>query len=168
MTSLDMAGASVSLLKLDDELKPLLDVLSDAPGFIVRGGAEPPCFQPILYPENDRPVSYRAESGMASVRDGKITLGNIIYNIDKMSEVIIENEKLFCEIDAHSGNGDFGMSVAKDFRRLKFEWDEILAKSKIIGELLDAYSIVIMEYCRGASGPHLGFCLQVCCEKYVR
>jgi dihydroxyacetone kinase len=157
MTSLDMAGASVSLLKLDDELKPLLDALSDVPGFIVRGGAEPPCFRPILYPGNDRPVSYRADSGMASIRDGKISLENIIYIIDKMSEVIIENEKPFCEIDAHGGDGDFGMSVAKGFRRLKFEWDEILAKSKTIGELLDACSIVIMEHCGGASGPIWGF-----------
>ncbi|MDR1318852.1 MAG: dihydroxyacetone kinase subunit DhaK [Treponema sp.] len=156
MTSLDMAGASVSLLKLDGELKTLLDAPSDAPGFMVRGAAEPPCFRPIPCPENDRPVSYRAESGTASLGNGKITLENMIYIIDKMSELIIENEKPFCEIDAHGGDGDFGMSVAKGFRRLKFEW-EIPAKSKTIGELLDACSIVIMEHCGGASGPLWGF-----------
>lgn len=33
MTSLEMAGCSVSLLKLDDELKELLDAASDAPAF---------------------------------------------------------------------------------------------------------------------------------------
>lgn len=33
MTSLEMAGCSVTLLNLDDELKELLDVASDAPAF---------------------------------------------------------------------------------------------------------------------------------------
>jgi dihydroxyacetone kinase len=35
MTSIDMAGASVSVLRLDDELKKLLDAPSDAPAFKV-------------------------------------------------------------------------------------------------------------------------------------
>lgn len=33
MTSLEMAGASISLLKLDDELKELLDSKADTPAF---------------------------------------------------------------------------------------------------------------------------------------
>lgn len=36
MTSLEMAGCSVTLLKLDNELKNLLDAPSDAPGFLVK------------------------------------------------------------------------------------------------------------------------------------
>lgn len=36
MTALEMGGCSVTLLKLDDELKELLDYTSDAPGFFVR------------------------------------------------------------------------------------------------------------------------------------
>lgn len=36
MTSLEMAGCSVSLLKLDDELKELLDYQADTPGLKVR------------------------------------------------------------------------------------------------------------------------------------
>ena len=35
MTSIDMAGASITLLKLDDELKALLDCPSDAPAMKV-------------------------------------------------------------------------------------------------------------------------------------
>ena len=35
MTSLEMAGASVTLLKLDEELKAYLDAPSEAPGFRV-------------------------------------------------------------------------------------------------------------------------------------
>ena len=36
MTALEMSGCSISLLKLDDELKELLDAPSDAPAFLVR------------------------------------------------------------------------------------------------------------------------------------
>ncbi len=43
----------------------------------------------------------------------------MIYILDKMSEVIIDNEVPFCELDSHAGDGDFGMSVAKGFRILK-------------------------------------------------
>lgn len=39
MTSLEMEGFSVTLLRLDDEMKPLLDAPSDAPGFVQQGPA---------------------------------------------------------------------------------------------------------------------------------
>ena len=35
MTSLEMAGCSISILKLDDELKELLDMKANTPGFKV-------------------------------------------------------------------------------------------------------------------------------------
>jgi len=33
--------------------------------------------------------------------------------LDLMSNCIIRNEVRFCELDAHAGDGDFGMSLAK-------------------------------------------------------
>lgn len=87
----------------------------------------------------------------------KITLENIIYIVDVMSESIIRNEVPFCELDAHAGDGDFGMSVAKGFRQLKKEWNFIINTPGLdIGSFLSACSLVIMEYCGGASGPIWG------------
>jgi hypothetical protein len=40
------------------------------------------------------------------------------YVVDVMSACIIKNEVPFCELDAHAGDGDFGMSVAKGFKQL--------------------------------------------------
>lgn len=40
MTSIDMEGASVSIMKLDDELKELLSKESDTPAFKVSGPVE--------------------------------------------------------------------------------------------------------------------------------
>ena len=42
MTSIDMLGASVSLLKMDDELKEMLNAVSEAPGFRVTGPVDAP------------------------------------------------------------------------------------------------------------------------------
>ena len=43
MTALEMAGCSLSLLKLDEELKKLLDAPSEVPGFSVSYGAVKTC-----------------------------------------------------------------------------------------------------------------------------
>jgi dihydroxyacetone kinase len=159
MTSLEMSGASLSLLKLDDELKTLLDTPSDAPAFMVTGPVPRPEFAPALPPETGAAVSYKVETDRANaaIIAGSFSLGNMIYLIDKMSEVIIENEVPFCDMDAHGGDGDFGMSIAKGFKRLKGEWKNVIVQAKTIAEFLDACSKVIMEYCGGASGPIWGF-----------
>ncbi|MEK4662392.1 dihydroxyacetone kinase subunit DhaK [Priestia sp. FSL H7-0729] len=162
MTSIDMAGASVTILKLDDELKSLLFKESDTPAFKVSG---PPVAQ-VAYSEaleavvgEDAPVSYEVETdaSAAVIEGNQFSLDNVIYLIDKMGEIIIKNEVPFCELDSHAGDGDFGMSVAKGFRQLKREWNHIINEDKKdIGSFLDACSLVIMEYCGGASGPIWG------------
>jgi dihydroxyacetone kinase len=160
MTSLEMAGASLTLLKLDDELKTLLDAPCDAPAFMINGAALPPeLIQAVPAKQGGKAASYKAETNPAHRTIGAdgVNLQNIMYLIDKMSEIIIENEVPFCEMDAHGGDGDFGMSIAKGFRRLKEEWGTVTAASGSIGEFLDECSKVIMEYCGGASGPIWGF-----------
>ncbi|WP_028588828.1 dihydroxyacetone kinase subunit DhaK [Paenibacillus massiliensis] len=162
MTSIDMAGASVTLLKLDEELKALLFKESEAPAFKVSG---PPAAQ-VAYSDafeaaqtEDAPVSYEVETPASSavISNNQFSLDNMVYLIDKMSEIIIKNEVPFCELDSHAGDGDFGMSVAKGFRQLKREWNHIIhEEKKDIGSFLDACSLVIMEYCGGASGPIWG------------
>ena len=97
------------------------------------------------------------EPAYAEIGKETITLENIIYMTDVMSDCIIRNEVPFCELDSHAGDGDFGMSVAKGFKQLKREWNEILEEhGSSIGEFLDACSMVIMEHCGGASGPIWG------------
>ncbi len=160
MTSIDMAGLSVTLMKLDDELKELLSRESDTPAFKVSGPVETgPYHEAIEEEQKQGTVSYQVETDVAAavVSGDKLTLDNLIYIIDRMSEVIIENEVPFCELDSHAGDGDFGMSVAKGFRQLKREWKTILAgESLTIGSFLNEVSLVIMESCGGASGPIWG------------
>lgn len=161
MTSIDMAGASVSIMKLDSQLKELLCMPCEAPAFRVT---EFDYTVPSIDAEagdntaSVSAVNYKVETNAlySVITDDKITTKNIIYIIDKMSECIIENEALFCDLDAHAGDGDFGMSIAKGFKRLKEEWNELTHDSNTIGEFLRDCSIVIMEHCGGASGPIWG------------
>ncbi len=83
-----------------------------------------------------------------------LNVNNIISLVEKMSEIIIENEVYFCELDSVAGDGDFGMSVAKGFKQLKQDWNE-LSKDDI-GAFLKDCGLVITEYCGGASGPIWG------------
>lgn len=160
MTSIDMAGASVSLLKMDEQLKNLIDSESDTPAFKVNGPVESiPYVNMKLNDQQNVEVSHEmtVDSSHSIIKNNEITTENMKFIVDKMSESIIKNEVPFCELDAHAGDGDFGMSVAKGFKQLRREWDEIVEHSSSnIGEFLDACSMVIMEYCGGASGPIWG------------
>ncbi|MBO1581898.1 dihydroxyacetone kinase subunit DhaK [Bacillus sp. XF8] len=159
MTSIDMAGISLTVMKLDDELKTLLSKECNTPAFKVDGPIESVEYVDIEEEVEDKPVFFETETAEehAIIKNEVITLNNMIYLVDKMSEVIIKNEVPFCELDTHAGDGDFGMSVAKGFKQLKREWRSILDQERLnIGTFLDACSMVIMEHCGGASGPIWG------------
>jgi triose/dihydroxyacetone kinase / FAD-AMP lyase (cyclizing) len=159
MTSIDMAGISLTLMKLDEELKTLLSGESHAPAFRVDGPVPGVEYIDLEEEEETKPVSFEVETPEehAVIKNDKASLENIIYLVDKMSDIIIKNEVPFCELDSHAGDGDFGMSVSKGFKQLKREWKDILSQDNLtIGRFLDASSMVIMEYCGGASGPIWG------------
>lgn len=160
MTSIDMAGASVTIMQLDDTLKKWLSAPCDTPTLAVKGPFEPVNYTEVIREEKVAgEVSYKNETDPAAavIQNDRLSLQNIVYLIDQMSEVIIENEVPFCELDAHAGDGDFGMSVTKGFKQLKVEWNEIITHhQQNIGDFLDACSLVIMEHCGGASGPIWG------------
>lgn len=159
MTSIDMEGASLSILKLDRELKQYLSMYSDAPAFMVQGTEEDCIFRTLRSEKEKSKVSYgvRDNQEFCKIEGNKISLNNIVCLIDKMSEVIIKNEVLFCELDSHAGDGDFGMSVAKGFRKLKDKWYDIISNDTgSIGQLLEECAMILMEHCGGASGPIWG------------
>ncbi|MGE7928076.1 dihydroxyacetone kinase subunit DhaK [Lysinibacillus xylanilyticus] len=159
MTSIDMAGISLTVMKLDDELKTLLSKECNTPAFKVDGPVESVEYVDINDHEEEKQVFFETETEEkhAIIKNEVISLNNMIYLVDKMSEIIIKNEVPFCELDTHAGDGDFGMSVAKGFKQLKRGWSSILNQEHLnIGTFLDACSMIIMEHCGGASGPIWG------------
>lgn len=157
MTSIDMLGASLTFMKMNAELKELLDQESEAPAFSVKGHVPEIVLEEEIRECKEEDLTEESYKACAEVRNEKITLENIVYMVETMSHCIIKNEIPFCELDSHAGDGDFGMSVAKGFRQLKKEWKQLTKEhTSSIGEFLQACSMVIMEHCGGASGPIWG------------
>lgn len=157
MTSIDMNGASISLLELDDELKTYLDAEANTPAFKLDGS---PALA-IEFAIKDTATQHQGNSEVetaaehAEIQNEQFTIENMRYVVDVMAACIIKNEVPFCELDAHAGDGDFGMSVAKGFKQLKKEWQSLIQAQQMDEFLLNS-SMIIMEHCGGASGPIWG------------
>lgn len=177
MTSIDMAGASVTFLRLDDELKGYLDYPVSTPAITWGGSSKEDiaareAIAALAKALNVTPAAFSKKEAVAeeaaAVEEeegktykfaGKAVIGEKINTpgmgklIKLMADIIIENEVPFCKAD-RCGDGDFGMSIAKGFKQLKADWDT--RKKGDIGEFLVSCSEIIMEYCGGASGPIWG------------
>ena len=177
MTSIDMAGASITVLRVDEELKKLVDYPVNTPA-LTWGGAmneqaaaaveamqaiakalniTPTAAAPAkkavkkAVEEDDANAVYEVE-GTPAIGE-TINTAAFVKIVEKMADVIIENEVPFCEADK-MGDGDFGMSIAKGFKQLKADW--ATRKKGDIGQFLVSCSEIIKEYCGGASGPIWG------------
>ena len=157
MTSIDMNGASVSLLAVDDELKGYLDAEANTPALKMDGSAA----QPLIFSTKNAAAEdvinteVETQPEHAEIQNEQFTIENMRYVVDVMAACIIKNEVPFCELDAHAGDGDFGMSVAKGFKQLKREWQSLI-QAQHMDEFLLNSSMIIMEHCGGASGPIWG------------
>ncbi|MCO8073393.1 dihydroxyacetone kinase subunit DhaK [Acinetobacter lwoffii] len=157
MTSIDMNGASVSLLAVDDELKTYLDAEANTPALKLDGSPA----LPFEFAAQDAAAKQTANTEVetqaehAEIQNEQFTIENMRYVVDVMAACIIKNEVPFCELDAHAGDGDFGMSVAKGFKQLKREWQSLIQAQQMDEFLLNS-SMIIMEHCGGASGPIWG------------
>lgn len=164
MTSIDMAGASISILKLDKELEELLHDPCSAPAWQSAGKCDEICGwkKEVKSEKSDVCYGMETDTSWMNIENERISLKNVIYLVDAMSDCIIRNEVPFCELDSHAGDGDFGMSVAKGFRKLKEEWEAIMQKKNdTIGGFLQDCSMIVMEHCGGASGPIWGSALRM-------
>lgn len=178
MTSIDMAGASVTIMRVDDELKSMIDYPVSTPALSWGGvmneqsTAAVEAMNAIAKALNITPAAAASASvakvataeavvadtavyevkGVAKIGE-TINTAAFVKLVDKMADIIIENEVPFCDAD-QCGDGDFGMSIAKGFRQLKVDW--ATRKKGNVGEFLKSCSEIIMEYCGGASGPIWG------------
>ena len=176
MTSIDMAGGSITVLKLDEDLKKYVDYPVTTPALSWGGAmneqaaaaveamnaiAKALNITPAAAPAAKKAKKAAEEEDANAVYEveGKpeicetINTAAFVKIVDKMADVIIENEVPFCEADK-MGDGDFGMSIAKGFKQLKADW--ATRKKGDIGEFLVSCSEIIKEYCGGASGPIWG------------
>ena len=158
MTSIDMLGASISIMKMDKTLKRYIDEPCEAPAFRVDGFIPSNNYTQISTSDTKPiPAFMLCNDEWRIISNNEISLNNVVAMVQIMTECIINNEQKFCELDSFAGDGDFGQSVAKGFLQVKREWDDILSNHcECIKDFLLECSIIIMEYCGGASGPIWG------------
>lgn len=83
-----------------------------------------------------------------------LNIGDIINIVRCMAKIIIDNENYFNQLDSIAGDGDCGSSLAKGFKVVIKEWEDISKES--IGTFLRGCGMLITENCGGASGPIWG------------
>ena len=92
MTSIDMLGASLTFMKMNAELKELLDQESEAPAFSVKGHVPEIVLEEEIRECKEEDLTEESYKACAEVRNEKITLENIVYMVETMSHCIIKNE----------------------------------------------------------------------------
>jgi dihydroxyacetone kinase len=112
VTSLDMAGCSLSVTWLDDELEPLWLAPADTPAFRRGDSGDLPEYEPAettLQEEIEivtEPASADSLAAAATVRAA----------IDAMADVVALHEERLGAIDAVAGDGDHGLGMVRGTR----------------------------------------------------
>lgn len=139
VTSLEMAGASISLLKLDNELKTLLDhpcrTAALQVGFVTNGervsrssGAE--------YRASSHHPARRSESVVESATQGERQGGEVTPQIfcamfRNVAAAIRVRKDWLSELDGVIGDGDHGVTMALGWTAVDRALDEVTAEDDI-------------------------------------
>jgi len=154
LSSLDMRGFSISLLRIPDggegeEILRALDARTEAPGWPLCShhvGAEPRDSLMIvpMEPEPKREVeSGRRDSIMSNVHD----------MIAKVCESVVAAADLLNELDGVIGDGDCGNTFRRGFE--KIAKDDAVKNAATLREAMFAISDIAGEYMGGSSGALL-------------
>ena len=83
-----------------------------------------------------------------------ISISELKNIMEFISDTVIKNEKRFCDLDAVTGDGDFGATLAKGFRVIKKDLEVMEAADA--GGLMKSIGMIMMETCGGATGSLWG------------
>ncbi|RMC38223.1 dihydroxyacetone kinase family protein [Paracoccus siganidrum] len=110
VTSLDMAGCSLSILWLDDELEAFWRAPADAPAFRKGSIARPDAA--VAAPQDAAPVA-AAETIQPGSEVSRQAGACIAALIARMADALAEAEEELGRIDAQAGDGDHGQGMAR-------------------------------------------------------
>lgn len=149
VTSLDMAGLSLSLLALDDELAELYDAACETPGF------RHPGMVPALGDTDPEPASSRAAD-----REPR---GGIVHDLLRGAlERVEANEDELGRLDAVAGDGDHGQGIVRGLRAAVAAADEAGSRPDdpaSVGDALLSAGTALADAAGGASGALYGVLL---------
>lgn len=153
-TSLEMVGATLTVMALDDDLKPLLDMDCAAPGLTVAGTRPAPVGALPDGPRHRAAAAAADSAPRASEATGhpRLSVAQSSDIVAELAAVIVANKAHLSEVDGLIGDGDHGINMAKGFGR---------AAERLSGQPLDGaflvLSDVLMSEIGGSMGPLYGF-----------
>ena len=141
LSALEMAGASLTLLRLDDQRLAWLDAPAHTSAWPALSGrvARASVKDAPLAPRESGEVRLARDSGLRRV-------------IEAVCACLIEAETVLTEMDQRVGDGDLGISLARGARGILHEIDNYPAEAAP-GAVLRAVSATLRRVVGGTSGP---------------
>jgi triose/dihydroxyacetone kinase / FAD-AMP lyase (cyclizing) len=147
LSSLDMAGVSISVLGLTDERMRWLDAPTTAPAW-PNVSAQPPGSAVPAAPEQGQNLS-AARGGAKSERGEKVKGA-----IEAACQALIASEPALTELDRITGDGDLGVSMARGAAAIEQALDSFVLDD--ISMTLKAIGHILRTALGGSSGPLYG------------
>ncbi|XP_035824805.1 triokinase/FMN cyclase isoform X2 [Aplysia californica] len=117
MTSLEMAGVSITVLHIDDRIRAFLDFPTDAPGWkscYLPPGATVRITPPLVKVQLDDQILSDAGAGKLDAAASAL----VYKSIKHVCERLVSSEAHLNDLDTQSGDGDCGSTVARGARAI--------------------------------------------------
>ena len=153
MTSLEMRGFSISILRLDEELKELLAAPAQAPAWVEGSVAREVA--------DAAPAAAKVLEQKAEVADGGVAdeaTGLLCRVLSEVADVISAHKDELTELDMPIGDSDHGINMARGFEAVR-EQLPVLEKGGVPAALRTAGMTVVSKV-GGSSGPLYGTILR--------
>lgn len=148
-TSLEMAGASVTLLKLDADLKNLLDTPCRTPALTVAGALAPKGTRTARNHESAAEATRIDRSILKT--DGIVTPERFRTMMLAVADAIFANRDWLSELDGVIGDGDHGVTMDIGFAAVRQEFDT--PRDETITQMCDRMGKVFLDAVGASSGP---------------
>ncbi|NVI09167.1 dihydroxyacetone kinase subunit DhaK [Paraburkholderia youngii] len=141
LSALEMAGVSLTLLRVDDERLSLLDAASHTSAWPALSG------RVAQVAVRAAPPAPPGASGATLARDATLRRA-----IEAVCECLLAAEPILTELDQRVGDGDLGMSLARGARAVQLELDSY-ASATTPSAVLRGISATLRRVVGGTSGP---------------
>ncbi|WP_368623908.1 dihydroxyacetone kinase subunit DhaL [Paraburkholderia sp. BR13444] len=141
LSALEMAGVSLTLLRVDDERLSLLDAASHTSAWPALSG------RVAQVAVRAAPPAPPSASGATLARDATLRRA-----IEAVCECLLAAEPILTELDQRVGDGDLGISLARGARAVQLELDSY-ASATTPSAVLRGISATLRRVVGGTSGP---------------
>lgn len=160
-TSLEMMGATLTVMRVDDELESCLKHPCNSVGLTVAGNASPnrtysgalSDFVPAASAPTTRP---QGESAPRSFKGPTVTLSGAGDVVRDLITTINANRAYLSEIDGLIGDGDHGINMSKGFTGCGTRLDALGTGANELPKAFEQLSQALMDDIGGSMGPLYG------------